>query len=222
VAAFTTTAHYDVGTLLKALNATLPEDIRVRAVQEVDPRFDPRRHASSRVYRYLLLNQPVASALWRRFTHHVPARLDLQGMQQAAQALVGLHDFRSFCGRVAWRGESTVRRVLRSQVEQRGPLVSLEMEANAFLPHQVRRTAGALVRLGRGKMGLEEFKALVESPGSAVAGPALPARGLCLVRVLYRDGLQIERPAVAGDMPVACTNTPSSGAVGDDWTPWLP
>ena len=188
VAAFSTEAAYTPGVFQRALNATLPADIRVRETLEVDPVFDPRRCAVSRVYRYVILNRPAASALWSRFAHQVARTLDVEAMREAAQALVGQHDFRAFCGRTMHRDRRAVRRILRAEVERRGSTVVTELEGDAFLPNQVRRIVGTLVRVGLGKLDGSAVHTLLEDPDSTSAAAALPARGLYLERVVYPDG----------------------------------
>ncbi|MBI4233485.1 MAG: tRNA pseudouridine(38-40) synthase TruA [Chloroflexi bacterium] len=187
VVAFRTTAPYPPESFVRALNFYLPEDIRVQQAHEVAGGFDPRRDAFSREYGYLITNAPQPSALWRRFAEHVPQPLDVEAMRRAGKALVGVHDFAAFSGPMEHAGASTHRCVLRAQVARRGPLVVLVMEANAFLPHQVRRTAGALVQVGLGKQSVEGFRELLHRGEPGKAAPSLPARGVCLVRVRYRD-----------------------------------
>ena len=184
VVAFTTRAEYPPEVVLRALNARLPADIRVQGAYEVEAGFDPRRHASSREYQYLLLERERASALWREFTYQVRGPLDVKAMGLAAEALVGRHDLKAFSDvRGGWTGSPS--QVLRAEVMQRGGLVVLTMEAQAFLPHQVRRTAGALLRVGRGEMTVAEFGHLVNHGAPGSAGPTLPPGGLCLTRVSY-------------------------------------
>jgi len=219
VVAFTTGAPYTAGTFVRALNATLPLDIRVRRARDVALAFDPRRQALSRVYRYLLLAQQAPSALWRRFAHQVSAPLDVARMDEGAEALVGCHDFRAFCGRTMNRGRGTVRRMMRAGVGRRGPLVVVELEADAFLPHQVRRIAGALVRLGLGKMDVRGFLDLVDGVPGMVAAPSLPARGLILVRVNYDEELEAR---VGGGETRYPRLARSPGPRGDERVSWLP
>jgi tRNA pseudouridine38-40 synthase len=196
VVAFNTEAEYTEDVYLRALNASLPLDIRVRGAAQVSPEFDPRRHAQSRLYRYLVLNQPVASALWARYAHHVPVPLDVDAMQRAAQALVGTRDYRIFCGASRFNGRDTVRTMFRVSVWRSGALVGVDMEANAFLPQQARRIAGTLTRVGRGKLDEAEVGALLDGTSSESSGPTLSAHGLYLMQVLYKDGiLDISGPA---------------------------
>ena len=195
VVAFDTDADYAVRVYLRALNASLPQDIRVLRAAEVSADFDPRRQAQSRLYRYLVLNQPVASALWARYAHHVPAPLDVDAMHRAAQALVGKRDYRVFCGASRFKGRDTVREVFGVRVWRDGALVGMDMEANAFLPQQARRIAGTLTRVGRGKLGEAEVGAILDGTSSESSGPTLPAHGLYLLQVVYKEGvLDISRP----------------------------
>jgi tRNA pseudouridine38-40 synthase len=189
IVVFNTEADYTEDVYLRALNASLPLDIRVRGAAQVSPKFDPRRHAQSRLYRYLVLNQPVASALWARYAHHVPVPLDIDAMQRAAQALVGTRDYRIFCGASRFNGRDTVRTMIRVSVWRSGALVGVDMEANAFLPQQARRIAGTLTRVGRGKLDEAEVGALLDGTSSESSGPTLPAHGLYLMQVLYKDGI---------------------------------
>lgn len=190
VAAFTTTSSLPVDRFVRGLNAWLPQEIAVRHAIEAPPDFDPRRHASSRTYRYTIYNVPVRSPLRLTSAWHVVEPLDAPAMQRAASHLVGQHDFASFSRR---EGVSTIRCVRRCDVERLGPLVTVEMEANAFLRQQVRRTVGALVQVGRGKLSPAGFRGLLRVREPCAAGPVAPAHGLCLVRVDY-PGLDLHGP----------------------------
>lgn len=187
VATFLTSSAFPPETLRQALNHHLPEDISVHTVSEVDLGFDPRRDAVSRRYRYVIYNNPTPSPLRRGQTCHVRGKLNVIAMDAAARQLVGMHDFASFAKAPEVPGASTVRHITEAYVRKEGPLVILEMEGNAFLTHQVRRTAGALVEVGRGRMSVEEFGDLIESPGPGLAGPTLSPEGLCLEEVRYPD-----------------------------------
>jgi tRNA pseudouridine38-40 synthase len=188
VVAFEVATSYAVQGVVRSLNGLLPADIRVQRGCNAPEGFDPRRRASSREYRYLVLNRERPSALWREFAYHVSRPLDAEAMSQAAARLVGEHDFAAFSGPVQ-EGRSTQRRVFQADVCRSGELVTFAMEAEAFLPHQVRRTVGSLVRIGKGEMTVEEFQALMDGRSPDLAGPALPAWGLYLESVSYPEGL---------------------------------
>ncbi|MBI4295342.1 MAG: tRNA pseudouridine(38-40) synthase TruA [Chloroflexi bacterium] len=170
-------------TVVRALNHYLPADIAVRAAYPVADDFDARRYAVSRNYRYHILNRKTRSPLWRRWSHTVASTLDVQAMNLACQALVGIHDFAAFTWPVA--GKSTVRRVFRAEVARKGDLVTIDIEANSFLAHQIRNTAGALIRVGLGQLEAAAFHRLVASAEAGAAWPAAPACGLCLMEVKY-------------------------------------
>jgi tRNA pseudouridine38-40 synthase len=170
-----------------ALNFYLPQDVKVREAWPVPADFDPRRHARSRVYAYTIWNAAYPSPLLARTSHHVKALLDTEAMERAARSLEGVHDFAAFTTDEYASSHPCVRTVRQARVDRGGDLVTLTLEANAFLPHQVRRTAGALVEVGLGRMTPARFAALVEAPGKLKARPALPAKGLTLKKVWYPD-----------------------------------
>ena len=187
VVAFDTWASYPPEVFTQALNSYLPEDISVRESLEVPLDFDPRRGALSREYRYQILNNATPSPLLRGFTHLVRRPLDSDAMDEAARLLEGERDFAPFSGPLpAERGGST-RRVYRCYVRRQGDMIVLTMVASGFLPQQVRRTAGALLDVGLGRMSLQQFSDLAACNIPGVANRALPPRGLFLVRVSYPD-----------------------------------
>ena len=183
VIAFDTAWRHGLDDLQRALNAVLPADIAVREVDKVVPEFHPRYDARSRRYRYTLYNASVRCPLARRYSLHVAASLDVAAMQQAAQFLVGAHDFATF-GRPP-QGEITVRRVLVAEWGGELPCTTFDIEANAFLYHMVRSIVGTLLQVGRGAMDVERFATVLASCDRSRAGPTAPPHGLCLMEVKY-------------------------------------
>ena len=198
VASFLTVSRHSTDVFERALNARLPDDVAVRCAAEVDITFDIRRQARRRHYRYLVDNSRVRPALNRQWAWHVPAPIDVKPMACAAQALVGRHDFAAFASRPEDPEASTVRELYAFDVSRSGDEVRLDIVANAFLPHQVRRMTGALVEVGKGKLRAEEYgRLLAAEPASA--GPVAPAHGLYLVRVEYdAEPFSLESVAVEG------------------------
>lgn len=188
VATFCTRSHHDAATFQRALNARLPEDAAVADACDVALAFDARRHALRRWYRYLVWNAPAPSPLLRRHTAWVRSPLDTEAMAAAARLLQGRHDVASFCG-APDRPTTTVRTVHRAEVRRRGDLVVFDMEADAFLPQQVRRTMGVLLDAGRGVYGPEQVAALLRRPVLGAADHAAPPQGLYLMGVTYPDGV---------------------------------
>jgi tRNA pseudouridine38-40 synthase len=189
VAAFSTGSRHRPDVLLRALNYHLPDQIAVRAAREVACTFGPRREAVARWYRYAIHNGGQRPALQRRFVWHVAEPLDQEAMAEAAASLVGEHDFAAFTQPSLAGKRSTCRRMTQAEVKRRGCRLLLEVEANAFLPHQVRRIAGALVEVGRAKLFPVGFQNLLRRAEPGAASFTAPARGLCLMKVRYEDGL---------------------------------
>ena len=184
VVGFGTNSNLPLNTFVPGLNHYLPQDIGVRKAFAASDEFDVRRDAISREYCYRLLNSGTPSPLLRRSAYFVPQPLDVVAMNQACQALPGTHDLAPFASSVNGR-KNTVRTVYRAEVVREGELITFHMVANSFLPHQVRNTIGALVKVGLGKSDVETFYQIARSKTPASAGPALPAHGLCLVKVNY-------------------------------------
>ncbi|MBI3978986.1 MAG: tRNA pseudouridine(38-40) synthase TruA [Chloroflexi bacterium] len=184
VTSFRTATRLGPDTLARALNATLPADIGVLAVERAPEAFDARRSATSRTYRYRILNRPARSPLRRLVTHHVPQPLDLAAMAAAAGSLVGEHDFAAFAGATGVK-RRTVRWVLQASWSRADDELHFLIEANAFLPHQVRNMVGTLIDVGRGKLEQSGFQAIFAGHDRRLAGATAPAHALCLVRVAY-------------------------------------
>ncbi len=189
VVAFTSGSRYGPEVFLAALNHHLPDQIAVRAASEVSLAFDPRRQAAGRWYRYTIHNGHQRPALLRGFVWQVAEPLDADAMGQAAASLVGQHDFAAFTQPSVAGRQGTCRRMTRAEIARRGRRILLDVEANAFLPHQVRRTVGALVEVGRGRLSPGEFEKLLREARPGAASFTAPARGLCLMKVRYEDGL---------------------------------
>ena len=182
--------------LQHALNATLPADIAVLDLDEAACDFHPRYDAVSREYVYTIYNAPVRHPLYRLNALHIADPLDVKAMDAAAAELVGEHDFAAFGLPTA--GDVTVRRMLKAECRAELPspkgespslgglrLVRLELEANGFLYRMVRSIVGTLLRVGRGEMTLDQFRAVMESRDRSRAGATVPPQGLCLTRVNY-------------------------------------
>jgi len=173
---------------LRALNHHLPADIAVREAFWVGDDFDVRRDAVSREYRYSILNRATLSPLSRRSACFVPRPLDVGAMNRACEALMGTHDFVAFASALDGP-KNTVRTVHRAEVAREDELVAFYMTANSFLPHQVRNTLGALVKVGLGKSDETAFQEILQCTRPGVAGPAFPPHGLCLTKVNYPEGI---------------------------------
>ena len=184
---FVTCARYTTETFIKAMNWYLPPDIRVREAWRAHMEFNSRRDAVTRIYRYTLSNTRSPPALLRSFSHWVSTSLDVAVMGRAAGHLLGIHDFSALAGPLPPE-RSSVRRVERWDVWREGELVLIEAEANGFLPHQIRRTNGILVDIGRGRLRADVLKELMDGKINGMKHcPLLLAKGLCLAKVHYPE-----------------------------------
>lgn len=172
---------------MRAVNATLPDDVAMRTVQLCPPGFHPRYSALSRTYEYAAYVDPVRRPLQRRNAWQLDQPVDLAQMNAASALLVGEHDFAAFGQPPSGDGEkTTVRRVFRAEWRECGEgELRFRIEANAFLYRMVRRIVRALVSVGLGKLQPEDVRSLLQSRDPQRLKGIAPACGLCLVNVTY-------------------------------------
>jgi len=168
--------------LLRALNALLPEDVRILSVRKVPAEFNARKMAKSKVYQYRLFNSRLISPFVLRYVLHWPSHLDVEKMDEAARLFIRRDDFTAFSSNRLLR---PVREVYRSEVRKKGKEIIYTIEANGFLRYMARSIVGTLVEVGRGKMEPRQIEEAFKKRDRSLAGPTAPARGLCLVKVKY-------------------------------------
>ncbi len=171
--------------LALAINAHLPEDIRVLAANRVQQDFHARFSATGKQYRYFIWNARGMNPLLRQYAWHVPHPLNLAVMKAAAKAFIGKHDFKSFAGTRNYEMESTIRTVTRCDVRKSGSTVTFYIEADGFLYKMCRGIVGTLVQIGRGKFSVDDVRRMLEARDRRVAGITAPAHGLVLWKVFY-------------------------------------
>ena len=171
-----------------ALNTELPRSIVARTCQEVPPGFHPLRNSTGKRYRYFVYGSRKADPIHARTHWWVRRRLNLQQMQEAAERLIGEHDFTSFQTTGSPRS-STVRHVRSLTITQTehmdGSLFAFDIEANGFLYNMVRNIVGTLVQVGVGREKPAWISQVLEAKDRTVAGATAPPQGLFLVEVLF-------------------------------------
>ena len=171
------------GWLLGA-NTNLPDDINVSWVAPVTDHFHARFSAKSRSYRYLILNRLQRSALHRHRAWWVYEPLDAARMHEAAQRLLGEHDFSAFRA-AGCQANTAVRTITDIKVSQSGDWITLDVTANAFLQHMVRNITGTVATVGLGEERVDWMNDVLDSCDRKAGGIAAPAHGLTLVGVEY-------------------------------------
>lgn len=181
-------------TLTKTLDAMVGPPITIYRIRRVPSSFDARFSATQRRYRYRLFQRVAMPPLWHHDTWHVGQPLDVQRMDEAGQALLGTHDFTSFCRRRIVRladgstvDKTMVRRIDRLTVRRSRPagLVLVRIDGAAFCHQMVRSITGCLVEVGLGKQSVSYLAMVLAARDRSVAAPVAPARGLSLVGVRY-------------------------------------
>jgi len=172
------------------VNTNLPSDIAVRWVKQVDDEFHARFSATARRYRYIIYNARLRPAILSSGVTFFQHPLDEKLMHQAAQALVGKHDFTSF-RTVHCQSHSPVRTLLHCNVSRMGDYVILDVKGNAFLHHMVRNIAGSLMRVGQSIETVDWVKEVLEAKNRCLAGITAPSNGLYFVDVDYPEQFEL-------------------------------
>jgi tRNA pseudouridine38-40 synthase len=195
---FDTHAERSAHSWVRGAVAHLPAEIALLWAGPVAAEFHARFSATGRHYHYVILNRPIRPTYLARRVTHEYRPLDVERMQQAAQYLVGTHDFTSFRSN-ACEAKSPVRELRALHVARDGALVHVRAYANAFLHHMVRNLVGVLAEVGAGERPPEWARQVLQAHDRTQAGPTAPPDGLYLTAVEYPAAFGI--PA-AGQVPV--------------------
>ena len=189
VASFELAHGIDIRALGRALNAKLPDDIRVGKVETMSASFHARFGARRKSYRYRINRAPVANPMERRFAWHVADALDLGAMRQVGATLIGQHDFAAFQTAAS---DATVRTTVRTVFDLRvdseaDAIVAIDVAGDGFLRYMVRTIVGTLVEVGLGRRSVGDTGEILTSLARDRAGPTAPPHGLFLMSVDYLD-----------------------------------
>ncbi|HWF18410.1 MAG TPA: tRNA pseudouridine(38-40) synthase TruA [Verrucomicrobiae bacterium] len=172
--------------LALAINAHLPEDIRVLSARRCAADFHARFDAAGKQYRYFIWNHNAMNPLLRHQAWQVPRKLDLPAMRSAARLFLGKHDFKSFAASRNYEMESTVRTLNRCEIRRSGPLLTFIIEGDGFLYKMCRGIVGTLAQVGQGKIAADEIKGILAGKDRRLGGMTAPACGLVLWKVFYK------------------------------------
>ena len=184
VANFKTTSQIALPKLQKALNSLLPKDISVSKVEEAGHDFHSRFDAKSKLYCYTIVNSPYPCALLRRYSYFYPYPLNINLMRKEAKDLIGRHNFKSFKASDKKEG-CLVRTIKKLDIVKKGNLMYIHVKGDGFLYNMVRNIVGTLIEIGRGRFPQGSLKKILSAKDRKAAGPLVPARGLCLLKVKY-------------------------------------
>ena len=188
VAVFDTDTRIPPEKISYALNQRHPEDIVVQQSKEVRSDFHPRYCNSRKTYEYRILNRRFQLPMLRRDTYFYHYPLDVKKMQEAADYLVGEHDFQSFCS-PATSAKTTVRTIYHLDVTLQGEMIAIRVTGNGFLYNMVRIIAGTLIEVGSGAKEPEQIKEILAVCDRSAAGPTAPAHGLTMIGIEYEEKL---------------------------------
>jgi tRNA pseudouridine38-40 synthase len=177
-----------VDKLALAINAYLPDDIRVMEAKRCPADFHSRFDAAGKQYRYHIWNHTSMNPLLRHQAWQVPRKLNLSEMRKAASMFVGKHDFKSLAATRSYEMKSTVRTLHRCEIKRSGSLIVVIIEGDGFLYKMCRGIVGTLIQVGQGKIDAGEITSILKGKNRSLAGMTAPANGLVLQKVFYKPG----------------------------------
>ena len=184
VANFKTNSQIPIEKFAKAINSKLKKSIVIKKAEEVDEKFHSRLNCKKKTYRYIINNTEEGTAIYRNLETHIPIKLDVEKMKQAAKYFEGEHDFKAFKAS-GTSSKSSVRIIYKAEVYKQGDRIYIELTGNGFLYNMVRIIAGTLVDVGTGKIEPEKIPEIIKKQKRENAGKTLPPNGLYLLKVIY-------------------------------------
>jgi tRNA pseudouridine38-40 synthase len=200
VASFRTQAALSAEEFQRALNALLPQTIRIVSSEEVGPDFDARWSARGKVYRYRIYRGKVVPPMIWRYVLHYPFPLDEDTMRDAAARFAGTHDFASFAASTGSEEDdkerSTEREIFSTELARTADDEELvfTVRGRSFLRYMVRKMVGTLLDVGRGRLRPGDIDRLYELRDRSKSGPTVPPQGLVMVEVQHEEAWRLGRP----------------------------
>lgn len=184
VANFHTDCQFKIETMMDYLYQFLPEDIVVKSMKDTSERFHARYNVKSKTYVYRINNNKFRNVFNRKYVYHTDEKLDLNEMRNAAEVLIGTHDFQSFTS-LKPNTKSTVRTINHIKITEDNGIIEIEVNGNGFLLNMVRIITGTLLEVGKGELKPKDVKRILGEKKRSEAGPIAQAKGLTLKDVQY-------------------------------------
>lgn len=189
VAHFRSHQQIELTSFLRSMNGLLPKDIRLESATEAPASFHAQRSAIGKEYHYSIALGPIVSPFERLYTCHVPKKIDVELLIQAAALFIGTHDFTSFANS-AHQGaaaKNAIRTIRRLEVIKTANGLLLQIEGNGFLYKMVRNIVGTILEVASGKRPIDDIPKIFAAKDRRLAAKAAPACGLFLVKVFYES-----------------------------------
>ena len=176
----------EAASLVRAMNSLLPTSIRIVSAEAVSEDFHARYSVTGKRYIYKVTTAAIQSPFLRQYELHHPFKTDVERINKAFEAVIGEHDFTSFCSTKSDK-DSKVRVVTKAEVKRNGDELIFTFEGKGFLYNMVRILVGTALQIGDGLREVEEMKQILEAMDRNAAGPTAPAHGLYLDEVFYKN-----------------------------------
>lgn len=184
VANFKTNATIPFDRFKYAINDKLPDDIAIIESEEVSEDFHARYDSKGKTYCYSIINRQQKPAIGRNYVYHFKWNLDIEKMREACKHFIGKHDFKAFRS-LGSSVKTTERTIKELYIESEGEKINIFITADGFLYNMVRIIVGTLLKVGRGKIPVEDIEKIILLGDRKKAGPCVPAQGLILEKVYY-------------------------------------
>lgn len=185
---FEAEGKFDLRTLVRALNSNLPQTIRITRARFGPPGFHSRFWSIGKEYLYRVWNDPVMSPFEVNHAMHVPRPLDLAQMRRAGKVLTGMHDFASFTSNPGYVRKGTTRTIYSIRIHREKELLTFRFHGSGFMYRMVRNLMAAILKVGLGRMTVEEVETILKAKKRMTAPNTSPACGLYLARVIHGKG----------------------------------
>jgi tRNA pseudouridine38-40 synthase len=182
---FHTESKIPLNNLIRGINSMVATDIVILSAEDMPEKFNARRDATLRWYRYRILNRHLPSVFESRYSYHYRVHLDIEKMKLAGNYLLGKHDFSAFNASLELT-QNPVRTIKEFSIESEEDILNIDIKANGFFHHMVRTIVGTLIEIGRGKMKYQNMERIIQSKNRKLAGPNVPPHGLFLMGVEFK------------------------------------